>query len=229
MDKAGMQWSESVGKCPKGHKIVGRFPQRVPTLLSHEEISHLLEHQTGVVACAPCGKRYQLEREGTLLDPVRGHFVQVVSASRLADWATLEGQVEGSFQAACQRHHVDPTAPFVKRLVFGLEGLRHKLGLWEVGLDDALVEVVRLQAFQMQSARGGQTSRTPPALLAVDLEHARLTLHWPQEAETKGRVLHLPFQQYEMLVARRSALEKQLPGLFVRPFVDVRRFLTRAA
>lgn len=216
-----MQRAYAVQSCPAGHPL----ELFMPTLGAEDEPSwpQQLDLAWAAGACSACRRIYRVERDGYWLDAARGIFVLVLRPSLQPQWSSLEGQVQAKLLQVCRAQRVMVDGLSRIRLVFGMAALQQKLALWEAGFDDRLLEVIRLQAFQRQAAVVGPNVRVPPVLQQIELGRARMTLHWPHVVEAKGKVIHLPLQQYELLAAQRAALEKQLPALFTRPYVDVLR------
>lgn len=219
-----MQRASAVQTCPAGHPL----ELFMPSLDSEDtpDWTQQLDVGWSVGSCAMCRRVYRVERDGYWLDAARGVFVLILRPSLQPQWASLEAQVQSKLLQVCRVQRVLVERLTRTRLVFGMAGLQQKLALWEAGFDDRLLEVIRLQAFQRQAAVVGPNVRIPPTLQQIELARARLSLHWPQVPEAKGKVIHLPLQQYELLESQRSTLEKQVPALFTRPYVDVLRLFS---
>lgn len=217
--------------CAKGHPLHQTLPHISSMLAPQSGWESFLDGRLNQVYCERCQTWQVVESETEFLDPWRGLFVTVLAPSKVKQWASLESEVPSRLTRALERHSLAKDSPYVMRLVFGLQDLRKKLALWEAGLDDSLIEVVRLQALQSQGggqARNASGDRAIPELTCVDLQRSRLSLSMGLGGDGQPKALHLPLQQYEILVQRRAGLEQQLPALFKAPFVDVRRYLTRA-
>lgn len=212
--------------CPAGHAQLLELPTTLGLQVPTDPRLGLLTGTPGGFFCPLCQSAYQVELTGTYLDPARRHFILIQKPSQLPNWKSLEAELEQRFlDAVPPAQRTSTSRPWLKRLVFGLPGLKEKLALWETGLDDRLLEVIRLQAVQSAAGISKPSARELPALTAIDIEHSRLSFGWLEPGPLKGKVLHLPLPQYDALESRRELLLKQVPALFVSPFVDARRLL----
>lgn len=98
-------------------------------------------------ACPGCGMRLRVEEPGVVYtDFERGHYVVVEArgASGIPERARAHVQeFEDAFVHAPEIARELGRA-LVHRLVFGLGALREKLMLWDAGLDDRVVEAIKL-------------------------------------------------------------------------------------
>src|SRR6516164_10213567 len=100
--------------------------------------------------CASCGGGYRADGPLIYVDFEQKHWIGVFPRDRERSWALLEQQPLDSFRRAL----IDYAPPFVRgmsdgfhiRTVFGLDALAEKLTLLEAGVDDRVVEMVKLVA-----------------------------------------------------------------------------------
>lgn len=101
------------------------------------------------------------------------------------------------------------------RLVFSLEELREKLVLWSHGLDDAVIECVKIRAFTDTPELASPGTRITVDSVADD---DTLTCHWSTS------ILHLPGTWVRDAHRDRDSLTRRFPELFTNPFVSTGRY-----
>ncbi|TAL20694.1 MAG: hypothetical protein EPO01_13080 [Aquabacterium sp.] len=180
-------------------------------------------------ACPACGKVFRLEPEFTYLDVARGQWLLLQPVDRLADWPQLEEQAGNSYALAYGERAAPPAREIGKglkaRVTFGWEALREKLVAAEHGLDDVVLEMLKLRLLRSlpdQPLADGNELR----LQAV--EGDVLQLAWL--AVPSGRpveVLAVPRELYDGIAkdAAWKPLREQVGGGF---FVDLHRVLVPA-
>ena len=99
----------------------------------------------------------------------------------------------------------------LRRVVFGAIAATEKHTLWQAGLDDAVVECLKLDL----RLRVPRLRAHPEAdLRVVRVDDA---LHF---ATTHGAGLRVPRRRLDQLMADRTGLAHRWPALFAGPFVD---------
>lgn len=175
------------------------------------------------VTCAACQHPSRVEREFLYADVDRHEFVHVFRAIDLPEWASREETALMAFHSA-----IDNGPPGVRnfarqyktRAVFGLVELAEKVRLWDRGLDDALVELLKLELMTTipELRRKADLQLTVTAILErqgdIEVE------------ERSGEAFAMPLSRYRELLAVRSTLSERYPGLFYRPYVGFRRLAT---
>ncbi len=109
----------------------------------------------------------------------------------------------------------DLVARLVPRVVFGLEALREKLILADAGLDDGLIECVKIRAI----ANDPELSRGRMRIEAVtsgDVLHVR--------HELRDDVFEVPASWVHAALHDRASLENRFPDLFGNGYIDLDRF-----
>lgn len=184
----------------------------------------LLQGRFMVERCPHCGAGAVVQMDMLLYtDLPRGQFVAVFSPARREEVPHLEGTVAQAFRRA----FIDNAPPPVQRsaehvgqrVVFGYGELREKVVCWDAGLDDRVLEALKLQVMQAQ-----------PTLTDLQLDRVEddvLRFHARQEGEAGELVLQR--RQYDGLLALRPTLITLLPALFTGAYVHVDAVLDAAA
>lgn len=101
-----------------------------------------------VVTCNGCGHAFRLEPDFNYLDAGRGQWIAALPARRLRDHLEIAAEKQAvfdlSYGAAAPAAAQQVGQGLAQRLVFGWSGLREKLVLAELGMDDVLWEVAKL-------------------------------------------------------------------------------------
>ncbi|MCC6621652.1 MAG: CpXC domain-containing protein [Deltaproteobacteria bacterium] len=178
------------------------------------------------VTCAHCGTESHLERDFLYTDLARGHFVMVHGTQEIGRWQELEERAAQTYHetlATGPSRAYELTARFALRVVFGLRGLADKLRVWDAGLDDGVVELVKLDLFQATPELRTR-AELQLGVTAVDDEARRLEIEaWSLTGERPSTWYGASLARYHELAAARVELEERFPGLFNRPFVCWRR------
>lgn len=223
-----MSWFETTEfDCPRcGERFHGATAETINATRMPAARDRIFDGSFNRVRCSRCGASMHVDRTFLYSDIRREQFVHVFPLREAHDWPRLETVAEQTFHDA---FHPSPPAMqeasrrFAVRAVFGLRALADKLRLWDAGLDDALVELQKLELYTGEPA----LRRRGDALLdvvGVDREAGHVEVEarsasgaW--EVERFG----LSLARYRELEASRAELEERYPGLFLRPFVSVRR------
>ena len=180
--------------------------------------------------CA-CGATTQVQTAFEYGDLDRGHLLLVAPPRALAEWESWEARL-----LATEHRVRELGSPLVEaivdrvqaRVVFGLDELREKLVLWQVALDDALIECVKVRALAHMPALAARGSR-----LLVDAVNADdgLDCLWFAEAGalTPARRLELPAAWVHEAARDAASLRARLPELFRGGFVSLDRMRSHSA
>ena len=143
-------WTETSVQCPAcGSPTAMRIATSVHITRVPEIRTAVLDRTLHRATCR-CGQQLAVDAAFTYVDIERGHWIQVEPASRRADWAAVEARTMRALTRG-----LDLTSPIIsglaetarRRLVFGLEELREKLIVWDAGIDDGLLECIKLRAW----------------------------------------------------------------------------------
>lgn len=102
--------------------------------------------------CPGCGNAFRLDPAFTYIDLRRGQWIAAHPMAELGDWQAQEEKVRALFAQT-----YGPAAPkavqrmgakLAPRLVFGWSALREKIVAMDAGLDDRVVELVKLTALR---------------------------------------------------------------------------------
>jgi len=178
------------------------------------------------VTCSHCGVESRLERDFLYSDGGRGHVVMVHGVSELPRWRELEELASRTFHetlAAGPARAYELTGHTKLRVVFGLRGLVDKLRVWDAGLDDGVVELVKLELFTTTPEL-----RTLPdvqlGVSAVDDDAGRIELEaWSLTDARPSSWWGASLARYHELAAHKVELEERYPGVFFRPWACWRR------
>jgi CpXC protein len=181
--------------------------------------------------CEKCDKVFRLEPEFSYLDVARKQWLLVQPAGKLAEWSELEQRAKASFD----KSYGPGQAPAVQalgrtmqaRVTFGWAAFREKLLAAECGLDDVVLELVKLAII-----RGLDDSplADDTELRLVDLGGNDLVLAWIKSAnESAVEVLTAPRALYDEIVADTRSWKALRDELSKGTFVDLHRLLIAPA
>ncbi|MDX2091396.1 MAG: CpXC domain-containing protein [Kofleriaceae bacterium] len=210
--------------CPCGAHVTVQSADTINVTRAPEARVAVLEGRFHTATCGTCGQSLQLDRRFLYTDLERAQLVHVLPSVELRQWKdwhlrTLEIFQKGStgvpeglsdVHALLQR--------FVVRTVFGPMALREKIHIWEEGLDDRLIEVLKIQACLGSpdaSVRLGE-------LVFVGKQADELDATPQLVFGTRERRFTLPAARYDILAADRPALETKYPVLFSTTWVSAR-------
>jgi hypothetical protein len=171
-----------------------------------------------------CGSSIGLEPEElSYLDTERKQWIVLMASARLGDWREHEARTQDLFNRALGSEA--PAAAqeigqgISPRLVFGLEGLREKLLIQELGLDDVVIECMKL--FAMRSAKIMPARAQELLFQGIEEEHLKLDLVDHEDGKLKSsmgvpRALYAEIASSEDWAGFRAQMGEG-------PFVDTRR------
>jgi len=181
--------------------------------------------------CDKCDKAFRLEPELTYLDVARKQWLLVQPAGKLADWPELEERAKSSFDKSYGPHQAPAVQALGRtmqaRVTFGWAAFREKLLAVERGLDDVVLELVKLAII-----RGLDDSplADDTELRLVDLEGDDLVLAWIKSAdESAVEVLTAPRALYDEIAADTGSWKALRDQLLQGAFVDLQRLLISSA
>lgn len=220
-------WTELAIACPRctaqirARVAEGAHITRVPHV--RDEIVARRFHG---FACGTCGETIRVHKSFVYTDFGRKHWILVALAGEMSAWPDWEAQLRRDVAHAFD--HGSPlvheiTRGFQVRVVFGYEELREKLVVWDAGLDDALVECLKVRALAQDPGLAAPGSRL--LVHRVDPDD-RCHLHWYARATdpAPARALALPAEWTADVVRDRASLAARFPELFGGGFVSVNRF-----
>jgi len=189
----------------------------------------ILDGTLNTYRCPACDQVIMLERPFTYTDLDRKQLMLVRPRRHQPAWRNAERDIEDLFHIYVANEpsrtlfDAQDLAAFKVRVVFGYAALREKLLLWDNGLDDALVELVKMTLL-----------RDRPELVArnfqhivvdtVDREDHLLRLILVRPDGTEPLLVDYDLDIVDELESRRYDLEASYPELFEHAFVDLRRY-----
>jgi len=177
--------------------------------------------------CPHCGKSFRLAPDINYLDIGRGQWLAAHPIEKLGNWKALEDRDRGLFDKAYGRAAPSSARAIgdrlTARITFGWAGMREKLVLSEVGLDEVTVELVKIALI-----RGLDDSplEQDTELRLVDADEEVLHFVWfrvPTEEFVEG--LKVPRALYDEVAADVdgwAAIREQFDGAL---YVDMNRLL----
>ena len=176
--------------------------------------------------CPECGGVFQIERHFLYSDFGAEVFVQVFDIADRERWPSLEDQTEEVFYSATENG-----PPFVQsmagrfrmRAAFGIDELADKLRIWDAGLNDKLVELMKLELLvKTPSLQQVDTLELTVRRVAHEDELIEVEA-WDRAGVMEPMWFGGPLARYYELEADVERLEELFPGLFHRPYVSFRR------
>jgi hypothetical protein len=179
--------------------------------------------------CA-CGRTITALHPLLYVDFDRGLWIQVVPEDQRPAYSAREPEVVAAFRAAFDpgrgpRFLSSLGALVTPRLAYGYEELREKVVGADAGLDDALIEALKLELLAIQP----ELRQRGAMLLTLDGAGADalrfLAYHFPRggPGEILGDV-RVPRAVYDALAVRRAMLRDSYPSLFQGVYVNVQRY-----
>jgi hypothetical protein len=165
----------------------------------------------------PCGARLHVRAAFEYTDLDRKQFVLVLPPDELAAWQAHEQVLRDTMRQAFELG-TSMVSDLVRdtrgRVVFAQDELREKLVIWSAGLDDGLVEVLKIEAFALDPSLAAPESR----LLVEAIVDDRLDCVWfERAADTRPvRRIEIPASWLHRAEADRASLSTRFPELFER-------------
>ena len=109
--------------------------------------------------CPACGKAHAASATLVYADPPRGHWISVALLDELARWGEIESAALVAFQTGLASTGANTPGAARVRIVFDLDELRERLVIWDAGLDDSVIECVKLLCLREQPDLRGPRER----------------------------------------------------------------------
>ncbi len=191
----------------------------------------VLERTLHRARCGRCDHGFVVDKPVLYTDFSRGLWISVMPVVDRVAFAVCEREATSVYRTAFARgpaivHELArQTRP---RLVFGYEELREKVIAADHGLDDAVLEVLKIEA--LLSSSDLLRDEALATLLLEDLpEPAVLRFRVARrhgEPEATPRFVHATRDGYDALAEQRDALAPYYRGLFDKPWCSLLRFRT---
>jgi hypothetical protein len=179
------------------------------------------------VPCGSCGVLVRLPPALTYMDVGRGQWILVKPASALGEWTDLERIARETFDLSFGSGASRPARQIGQRLcpriVFGWPALREKLLVVEEGVDDVVLELLKLAVLRNIT---GAPLNDASELRLVDVTDGVLTLAWLL-AETGDELSTLELQREALdeIAADAEGWAALRQRLTAALFVDVGRLM----
>lgn len=152
-------WQDTTTPCPRCANAVA---VRVADSVHISRVPHVREQILARTfhsfTCAACAETFTVAKRFVYTDLDRDEWLLVALASDEASWPTWESQLQKDLTAA-----FDHGSPLVHRfarrmrarVVFGYESLREKLVIWDAGIEDAVIECIKVRAIAQDPTLAG--------------------------------------------------------------------------
>lgn len=184
----------------------------------------ILEGRFQVMTCPSCGGEMVADGPLLYIEFEARRFIGCQPRGWLPAWRELEHEAADTWRRTFVEHApaaVRATSTgFVVRTVFGLPALREKLLCFDAGLDDRLVEALKLDL--MRTPGAGLTLDPRARLILVAVEDDRLMF---EVGGRPGEQLAVPRGRYGAIVEGRRGYADLIARLTAGPFVDVARLM----
>jgi hypothetical protein len=117
----------------------------------------ILEETFHAFTCDACEKKMLVEEPFIYTDFTRQHWIGVFPRSWEPAWALHEASAPEAFEQTMAGPYTPAIARkmaegFIVRTVFGLSALREKLMMFDAGIDDALLETIKMELMKNEKA-----------------------------------------------------------------------------
>jgi hypothetical protein len=187
----------------------------------------ILDGTFQAMTCGTCGVAVRLPAHLTYIDIGRRQWILVEDASRLPQWRESEAEAQALYDES-----FGPAAPPIQqmlaegmkpRLVFGWAALREKLLAQTAGLDDVVLELLKISV--LRNVPGSPLGDTTELRL-ISATDTELSLRWIDGATEEG-IADLPLDRalYDDLAAELGPWEALRTDITAGLFVDMKRIL----
>jgi hypothetical protein len=173
--------------------------------------------------CHRCTTPIEVQRRVLYIDVERGQWIVVVPTSDAEHWPEREAALQRGLTRALEHGSplIAPLADGVRcRLVVGYEQLREKLVLWAAGLNDAVVECLKLRLIAAEPDLA--TARTALVVDAVTTND-ELVMHLQRGSDVRSFIV--PSELVRRTDEQQNTLALRYPELFRGAFVNIDRLL----
>ena len=219
-------WQDVTLRCPScaasvaARIALGAHVTRAPQI--REQVLARTFHQ---FVCGHCATQLDLAQPFVYTDFDRDQWILVRNVDEERDWRMWEQRLKDDITRAFE--HGSPLVHDISkrlfaRVVFGYEALREKLVIWNAGLEDAIVECIKVRALSTDPSLGG-----PDARLIVDSidEDDRIRFAWfaSYGDRAPSRFIEVAPMWIRDTDRDHAALESRFFELFANGYVSFRR------
>lgn len=189
--------------------------------------AQILDGSFQAVDCPNCGTQMRLPPEFIYLDVQRGQWIAIHPSDRVSEWPALEAAARSVFDSSLGAGAAEETRGLfdnvVPRVAFGWPALREKLLCSDLGLDDIILEELKLEV--MRNAPGTPYADDIDIRLTGGNDDT-LAFDWVSVIDESVAVsASVPRQAYNDLVADPAPYAALAAGLEGQLFIDLRRLV----
>lgn len=183
-----------------------------------------------MVTCPECGAAFRLEPDFNYLDTGRGQWIAGMPARKMAEHADIETRSKEAFDrsygpdtsSSAQNIGNDLQA----RLVFGWPALREKILIRDSGLEDGLIELMKIDLLrrlpELNLVKGVE-------LRLMDVTDDLLNFAWINaETEDIGQTIGVRHELYQEIVGNRNDWATIAEQLHNSMFLDAQKLYVGA-
>ena len=188
----------------------------------------ILDETFQSIVCPKCATKVRLPAHLTYIDMGRRQWILVEDASRLERWREVEEEAKAvfaqSFGAGAPAIQRSLAEGLAARLVFGWAALREKLLVKDAGLDDVVLELLKISV--LRNVPGPPLSDATELRL-IEVNDTVMRLRW-LDATTEEGLADLPLDRalYEALAKDLGPWAELKSALEAGLFVDMKRIIT---
>jgi hypothetical protein len=213
-----------------GARVYGAVTERINAERTPGMVENLLDGRFQRFDCRVCGRAGVVDNELLYLDLTRKHWVGMFPPARRPEQAALGAHVERCLDealAAAPPALARTRAEFLVRVVFGVAELREKVMAWHAGLDDAVLEILKLDLMAQQAVlvARGMVGLVLDGILADSTLLFRPQWAEPGQAEREPVVVSVGGAAYVEARAAWPELRAAHAALAAGPYVSIRRYL----
>jgi hypothetical protein len=221
-------YSVSCSGC--GARVYGAVAERVNAERTPWLVENLLDGRFQRFDCQLCGASGVVENELLYLDLARKHWVGMFPPPRRAQFAALGALVAQSLDEALATAPpalARTRAEFAVRVVFGVAELREKVMAWHAGLDDAVLEILKLDLMAQQAAlvAGGMVGLVLDGILADSTLLLRPQYEGGAATAPPPVMVRVPGEAYVEALQAWPRLRAAHAVLAAGPYVNLRRYV----
>jgi CpXC protein len=177
------------------------------------------------IICPGCATPVRLPAHMTYLDMARGQWILTEDVSKFPQWRKVEAEAQGLFDQAFGAEASEVAQQIGReltpRLVFGWTALKEKLIAQEVGLDDVVLELLKISILKNVP---GPPMADLTELRLVEASETMLAFRWTDE-RTEETLVELPMERdiYDALAGDLDNWAELKAQVEAGMFVDMRR------
>lgn len=191
----------------------------------------ILEDSFQDTTCPNCEESFRLQPQFNYLDAGRRQWIAAFPAARMPDYAEIEDEVDAIFAASYGRNAPEAARSVGDdldvRLTFGWPAVREKLLAREHGLDDVVLELLKLDLMRRVDSSPMSVGVELRLMIAND---TALTLVWMESTTEKPiQEITVPMEHYAAIADNPEPWEKLRQRFDGHSFVDMQRLYMREA